>query len=236
MQLVPLRIGLLKADGTIPSRSPPPGAAWMKPPIPKFKVRKMPPVPSFPTGANVAGWPYLESDDRGVNHSPKGKTPRGGSKAVALVAPGAAAAREATAKDARAARAAATLEAALAFESADMLEKYRILERLLEEQKQEAAGREARAIKLAIKERELLRVGQERAAASRVRNEEEALRASRLRETARRRQTARQTEEARLLSAEDERIAVQLETRERFAVIDTGDPAPNGGAVQVEYS
>ena len=201
----------------------------MKPPIPKFKVRKMPPMPSFPTGANMSGWPYVDADDRGSMKSPKGRTPREGGKTPRGGADGGGGGNKASVADARrSAAAVAAMETALPFDSEDMLDKYRILERLLEEQKREAAAREARAIKLAIKERELQRAEQEREEAARKRKEEEASSSARLRETARRREDARFAEEARLQSAEEERIAVQLETRERFAVIDTGDPAPNG--------
>lgn len=205
----------------------PPGTTWMKPPVPKFRVRKMPPVPSFPSGANASGWPYRKSSDDGGGGggltSPKGNAP-GGAGSGTNTARGDGDGGEAAA----AASAAAALETALPFESADMLDKYRILERLLAEQKREAAAREARAIKLAMKERELHRLERERRDAARRRDEEEAARATHLRETARRREEARLAEEARVRSAEEERVAVQLATRQRFAVVDVGDPAPNG--------
>jgi hypothetical protein len=47
------------------------------------------------------------------------------------------------------------VEVALPFEAGDMLDKYRVMERLLGEQKQEMAARDAGAVERATQEREL---------------------------------------------------------------------------------
>lgn len=188
-----------------------PGSAWMKPPVPTFKVRRMPPVPSFPTGADVSGWPYLES---GTGGRPKGKIPRAAKEARIQKQPS------------KTAKAASAAEPGPFTASEDTLEKLRILERLVEERAAEAAVREAQSLKVTARERELRRAERERVDAARLRREEDLSRASARREA----RVSRQfdAEEARLATAEGARLAVQLETRERFAVVDVGDPSPHG--------